>query len=359
MDMRIAISSCTIPYLTYPFVYSREIKCAIMADKSGESDELISQFMAFTGSADPEKAASYLEMSGNNVETAVGLFMEHEQGGGDLGGGGVASAVGGAGRTGDDIRAPDATRTMRLMDDDHRGPMMGMGMMGHMGIPQDPAYHLMSAMMEMDEQSPPSTFSVAAPDINIRASLDEAIAAQRQHSALQEGKDDGDYHDEDDDEDCEVVARPQEPARLSDMFAAPNHLLHRAGGFQGSRTMAKDTKRWLLVNIQRDAEFASHALNRDVWRDELVENLIREGFIFWQQVHGNSLEVVLRCGNGLRKKNSCSHSVIPILNRWTARRRGEPTQSAIKFAITHTLESLIREPVGCCCAGKAGRSRIQ
>jgi len=37
-----------------------------------------------------------------------------------------------------------------------------------------------------------------------------------------------------------------------------------------------------MVNIQRDNEFSSHALNRDVWRDELVENLIREGFIFWQ-----------------------------------------------------------------------------
>ena len=48
--------------------------------------------------------------------------------------------------------------------------------------------------------------------------------------------------------------------------------------------MAKDSKRWLLVNIQKDSEFASHALNRDVWRDELVENLVREGFIFWQTV---------------------------------------------------------------------------
>ena len=48
--------------------------------------------------------------------------------------------------------------------------------------------------------------------------------------------------------------------------------------------MAKDSKRWLLVNIQKDSEFASHALNRDVWRDELVENLVREGFILWQTV---------------------------------------------------------------------------
>jgi Thioredoxin-like len=57
--------------------------------------------------------------------------------------------------------------------------------------------------------------------------------------------------------------------------------------------MAKDTKRWLLVNLQRDSEFSCHALNRDVWRDELVENLIREGFVFWQSVR--FLMDVVRC----------------------------------------------------------------
>ncbi|KAL3935351.1 MAG: hypothetical protein SGARI_003013, partial [Bacillariaceae sp.] len=58
--------------------------------------------------------------------------------------------------------------------------------------------------------------------------------------------------------------------------------MYTEGGFDGARTMAKDSKRWLLVNLQRDSEFSCHALNRDVWRDELVENLIREGFVFWQ-----------------------------------------------------------------------------
>jgi hypothetical protein len=235
-----------------------------MSGSNDGNDELISQFMAFTGSADPAKAASYLEMSGNNVETAVGLFMEHEQGGGV-----VASPTAGIV---DDIRAPDATRTMRLMEDDP---------IGMMGMPQDPAYHLMNAMMDMEEQIAHSAFA-SDPLINPRAALDAAIAGQAQDVASQDEKENDE--DKDDDEDFEVVARPHEPARLSDMFAAPNHLIHRAGGFQGARTMAKDTRRWLLVNIQRDAEFASHALNRDVWRDELVENLIREGFIFWQQV---------------------------------------------------------------------------
>lgn len=60
--------------------------------------------------------------------------------------------------------------------------------------------------------------------------------------------------------------------------------MHKAGGFQGARAVAKDSRRWLLVNLQRDEEFSSHALNRDVWRDELVENLVREGFIFWQSM---------------------------------------------------------------------------
>jgi hypothetical protein len=71
---------------------------------------------------------------------------------------------------------------------------------------------------------------------------------------------------------------------LSSMFASPDHLTHRAGGFQGARNVAKDSRRWLLVNLQSDSDFACHALNRDVWRDELVENLVREGYIFWQSV---------------------------------------------------------------------------
>ena len=269
-------------------------------ENNADADELISQFMAFTGSADPAKAASYLEMSGKNVETAVGLYMEHEAGGG---GGVAADAAGGgggapAGMMEDDIRAPDATRTMRLMDHDS---MMGMpphhqhAMAGMLPAGGDPAYHLMNAMM--NEEIAQSAFA-AAPPMDARAALDAAIAAQSQARLVSRGIDsseeekeneeekegDGDDYDMDDDDDVAVVARPQEPANLTDMFSPPTHLIHRAGGFQGARAMAKDSKRWLLVNIQSNGEFASHALNRDVWRDELVESLVGEGFIFWQQV---------------------------------------------------------------------------
>ena len=78
-------------------------------------------------------------------------------------------------------------------------------------------------------------------------------------------------------------------SNLQAMFAPPVHLLHSAGGFMGAKNVAKDARRWLLVNIQSDSDFACHALNRDVWRDELVENLVREGFILWQ-AENNSAE---------------------------------------------------------------------
>ena len=246
------------------------------------SDEMVSEFMSFTGSADPERAASYIEMSGGDLQTAVGLYMEHETtAGGGGGGGNMASGSGGGGNNmmyqqEDAVRAPDETRTMRLMDDS-----MGMHAV-------DPSMHLMNAMME--DQFAQSAFADlmrgagrgGGGHVDPRAAINAAVAA-----AAEDADNENDSYDmeEDGDDNDEVqVLGPPEPPRLSDMFAAPTHLMHKIGGFQGARASAKDSKRWLLVNIQADREFSSHALNRDVWRDELVENLIREGFIFWQTV---------------------------------------------------------------------------
>ena len=37
-----------------------------------------------------------------------------------------------------------------------------------------------------------------------------------------------------------------------------------------------------LVNVQSNSEFASHMLNRDVWRDDTVKNIIKVGFVLYQ-----------------------------------------------------------------------------
>lgn len=43
--------------------------------------------------------------------------------------------------------------------------------------------------------------------------------------------------------------------------------------------------RWLLVNIQNVKEFACQVLNRDVWSNPTIKEIIREHFIFWQVCH--------------------------------------------------------------------------
>lgn len=45
---------------------------------------------------------------------------------------------------------------------------------------------------------------------------------------------------------------------------------------------AKNEGKWLLVNIQDEIVFASHMLNRDTWSDDVVQNLVASGFVFWQ-----------------------------------------------------------------------------
>jgi UBX domain-containing protein 7 len=297
------------------------------------TDEEVSHFMAVTGSADPAQAATYLEMSGGDLETAVGLFIEHNHGGG----GGLGD-VGGTANDADmaaamapqDVRAPDATRTMRLMDD------------GDIGHHHHPALAMMNAMM--DEQLAQSAFASAPSGLNARDVVNAAAESKRIDSEDDEA---GNGEDDDDDDDIEVIGNsaPQGPARLSDMFAPPDHLMHKAGGFQGARQMAKDSKRWLLVNLQRDSEFACHAMNRDVWRDELVENLVREGFIFWQAVRFMSLWFHVAKRLGLVSLEfvhvdailfPCFPSCKFCFFRWISVQKVEPILNVMGFTTTRT-----------------------
>jgi thioredoxin-related protein len=78
-------------------------------------------------------------------------------------------------------------------------------------------------------------------------------------------------------------SRADEPT-VEWLFDPPRHLSF-PGTFQECRTLAKQEKKWILVNIQSHEEFASHQLNRDTWTDETVQEILRENFVFWQRGH--------------------------------------------------------------------------
>lgn len=68
---------------------------------------------------------------------------------------------------------------------------------------------------------------------------------------------------------------------INDLFAPPeyNEPLPYFSAIEKAKTEGK----WILVNIQQAEVFASHTLNRDVWRDDLISDMIKGSFLFWQR----------------------------------------------------------------------------
>ncbi|TDH65990.1 hypothetical protein CCR75_002773 [Bremia lactucae] len=82
---------------------------------------------------------------------------------------------------------------------------------------------------------------------------------------------------------------------LSTLFHPPTSIIYQGTyadvrcvfGTFTARTHAKNEGKWLLVNIQDEIVFASHMLNRDTWSDDVVQNLVASGFVFWQNYSGS------------------------------------------------------------------------
>lgn len=74
---------------------------------------------------------------------------------------------------------------------------------------------------------------------------------------------------------------PERGDRLASMFEPPRGLLFQ-GSFEEAKAYAVENGRWLILNIQNTAEFASHRLNRDTWRDGGIEALISSSFVLYQ-----------------------------------------------------------------------------
>ncbi|XP_011498589.1 PREDICTED: UBX domain-containing protein 7 [Ceratosolen solmsi marchali] len=76
--------------------------------------------------------------------------------------------------------------------------------------------------------------------------------------------------------------------RLEDLFRPPCDILF-LGTFNEAREHAKSINRWLLVNVQNQQEFACQILNRDVWPNQQIREIINDHFVLWQ-VLSNSVD---------------------------------------------------------------------
>lgn len=69
---------------------------------------------------------------------------------------------------------------------------------------------------------------------------------------------------------------------LANLFRHPTHL-NFSETFENAMTSGQRQKKWLLVNIQRSDVFACLVLNRDVWSDPHMEEVVQAHFVFWQR----------------------------------------------------------------------------
>lgn len=71
---------------------------------------------------------------------------------------------------------------------------------------------------------------------------------------------------------------------LEELFRPPLDLMFR-GSLISAREVGQHRNKWLLVNVQNVREFACQILNRDVWSNQTVKDIIKEHFVFWQVYH--------------------------------------------------------------------------
>ncbi|KAK7413797.1 UBX domain protein Ubx2 [Neonectria punicea] len=69
--------------------------------------------------------------------------------------------------------------------------------------------------------------------------------------------------------------------RLEDLFRPPYDIMARMT-WDEARSLGKEDKKWILVNLQDMNDFNCQALNRDIWKDKNVKELVSENFIFLQ-----------------------------------------------------------------------------
>lgn len=69
--------------------------------------------------------------------------------------------------------------------------------------------------------------------------------------------------------------------RLAELFRPPFDLI-QPYRWDEARDVGKESKKWILVNLQDMSDFNCQALNRDIWKDEAIRELVAENFIFLQ-----------------------------------------------------------------------------
>eukprot|EP00411_Alexandrium_monilatum_P017502 CAMPEP_0175238486 /NCGR_PEP_ID=MMETSP0093-20121207/29059_1 /TAXON_ID=311494 /ORGANISM="Alexandrium monilatum, Strain CCMP3105" /LENGTH=450 /DNA_ID=CAMNT_0016532495 /DNA_START=1 /DNA_END=1353 /DNA_ORIENTATION=- len=260
------------------------------------TDEAVAEFVSLTNAA-PDEARGYLEMAGGELQGAVNLFLE-------MGGSGGAAPP----------PAPGPSPAPAPRPIPGQGPVVDADVAAEVAAAAAAAGIDPSSIMGGAHDSPmpdaggdPVRAPIAAyqdqiinPDVE-RRRMEEAITADSVAMSRRMTFDRpvdlaGAGGGGEDAAEGEAAGQA-----INQLFAAPQY--NEAAPFFQTIDKAKAEGKWVLVNIQQAEVFASHTLNRDVWSDDTIKDIVQGSFLFWQRddksTDGSAFCQYYQCGHQL------------------------------------------------------------
>nr|CEL70778.1 TPA: GD22670, related [Neospora caninum Liverpool] len=277
------------------------------------TEEDVQQFMAATGVSDRETATRYIEMAVGDCNAAALLFFEHQEEGISFGSSPSAPPADSA-----ESRRRGGTRAQGVSaatQDAPSFPSRSSSASVSAGSPLSSPHPGASAAHLTPEEEPrrpdPSySQTLLTQPLYGETATDDRAASAAAAASLPSSL---------------TVAMDAGSSAFAGLYEPPKALVCTLP-FTEAKVLCMRTGRWLLVNIQKADEFDSHKLNRDIWRSEVVQDLLKEFFVFWQRAESNQ-EGRVFCE--LYKVTNFPHIAVVdprtgrSMKQWTSRRFSE------------------------------------
>ncbi|ESW96162.1 hypothetical protein KL918_000110 [Ogataea parapolymorpha] len=236
-------------------------------------DSLVPLFLEITSTDDVGVAQSFLEMAGGDLDTAVTLYFEHGTGVGPSRPGDDAEVAGRLQQemyaepesADEGVRRPlEPVHDQLVSDytavDPHRG-MFGRTQVGIFNQLDDGDDEDGVEVVDLDdEDGDDDEFQMLDDD-------DDSIRQQNNRRARRRRE-----------------FRTSTQRRLANIFRPPWDIIQKLD-LDGAKVVARQEKKWILVNIQDMTDFRCQCLNRDFWSNTEIKEIVRENFIFLQYHH--------------------------------------------------------------------------
>lgn len=254
---------------------------------NGQRKKLYEDFTNITGCKSNRRITQYLEACGFDLATAVDLFFAQDGGSDNAGSDDIAM-----------ISDEEEVQCIQSTSKNTRRTRAARGAASS------------SSAASSSRAPPPSSSNGYHDQEEVRAPIPSTRGQLVQHSFAQQygtreaTRRDGifnrDFRTEAEEQErllrerinaCEPEVRQAERnngnhhySMLQSLFKPPIDIMCRKP-FEGARDEAIEHGKWLLVNVQDPTEFASQTLNRDIWSNSGVKELVRTNFVFWQVMH--------------------------------------------------------------------------